>query len=122
MFFQDLWNLTVFFIGCVDIPTSCALLNKAERKHYNSNINLAKGEERSPDFGANPPHFGEKQLATAEEQEMIDLKDRNGPHINFHYFLPYTSKMRTHHPATSTVCDRCNVSDRAAAAITWAVL
>ncbi|GBM14712.1 hypothetical protein AVEN_60477-1, partial [Araneus ventricosus] len=72
-----------------------------------------KGED-PPD-----PDFGEKQLATAEEQEMAGLNDSN---INFHYSLPSTSKMRTRLSATATVCDRYNVSGRAAATITSAVL
>lgn len=31
MFLQD---HTISFIGCVDVPTSCAFENKAEKKHY----------------------------------------------------------------------------------------
>ncbi|GBN12639.1 hypothetical protein AVEN_132284-1 [Araneus ventricosus] len=90
-------------------------LKKAERKQHNSKINSAK--EESPDS-----NFHEKQLATAEEQEMVDLNDINDPNINFHYSLPSTSQMRTRLPATATVCDRYYVSDRAATDITPAVL
>ncbi|GBO24010.1 hypothetical protein AVEN_230263-1 [Araneus ventricosus] len=50
---------------------------------------------------------------------MAGLNDSN---INFHYSLPSTSKMRTRLSATATVCDRYNVSGRAAATITSAVL
>ncbi|GBN20203.1 hypothetical protein AVEN_149934-1 [Araneus ventricosus] len=77
----------------------------------------ASKEEESPD-----PDFDEKQLATAEGQETVDLNDINDPNIIFHYFLPSTSQMRTRLPAIAMVCDRYNVSDRAAAAITSAVL
>ncbi|GBM60903.1 hypothetical protein AVEN_235164-1 [Araneus ventricosus] len=76
---------------------------------------LAK-EEESPD-----PDFGEKQLATAEEQETVGLNDINDPNINFHYYLPSTSQMRTRLRATATVCDKYNVSERATAAIASAV-
>ncbi|GBM27043.1 hypothetical protein AVEN_256965-1 [Araneus ventricosus] len=53
---------------------------------------------------------------------MVDLNDINDPDINFHYFLPSTSQVRTRLPTTATVCDRYNVSDKAAAAITLVVL
>ncbi|GBL94090.1 hypothetical protein AVEN_185048-1 [Araneus ventricosus] len=69
---------------------------------------------RSPDQSKFTPVA---QLATAEEQDMVDLNDINDPDINFHYSLPSTSQMRTRLPATTTVYDRYNVSDRAAAAI-----
>lgn len=117
MFLQNQRSLWIGFIGCVDVPTLLALQNKAERKHYNSKKNLAKEEEESPD-----PDFGEKQLASAEEQEMVDLNGINNPDINFHYAISSTSQMRIRLPSTATVCDRYNLSDRAAAAITSAVL
>ncbi|GBL89420.1 hypothetical protein AVEN_225928-1 [Araneus ventricosus] len=41
---------------------------------------------------------------------------------NLHYSLASTSQMRTRLPATATICDRYNVSDRSAAAIASAVL
>ncbi|GBL73222.1 hypothetical protein AVEN_159283-1 [Araneus ventricosus] len=53
---------------------------------------------------------------------MVDLNDINDPDIIFHYSLPFTSQMRTHLPATTTICYRYNVYDRAAAARTSAVL
>lgn len=91
--------------------------NKAEKKHYNSKFNSAKEEEESPDTDV-----GEKQLATAAEQHMVDLNSLNDPDINFHYSLTFTSQMRTRLPASASVCDRYNVSDRSTAAITSAVL
>ncbi|GBN04608.1 hypothetical protein AVEN_214979-1, partial [Araneus ventricosus] len=57
-----------------------------------------------------------------KDDEKEDLNGVNDPDINFHYSLPSTSQTRTRLPATATVCDRYNVSDRAAAAITSAVL
>ncbi|GBN05817.1 hypothetical protein AVEN_237568-1 [Araneus ventricosus] len=53
---------------------------------------------------------------------MVDLNDINGPDINFHYSFPSTSQMITRLPVIATVCDRYNISDRAAAAIASAVL
>lgn len=76
MFLQNQRSLWIGFIGCVDVPTLLALQNKAERKHYNSKKNLAKEEEESLD-----PDFGEKRLASAEEQEMVDLNNTNDSDI-----------------------------------------
>ncbi|GBL87449.1 hypothetical protein AVEN_118383-1 [Araneus ventricosus] len=53
---------------------------------------------------------------------MVNLNGINDPEISFHYSLPSTSQVRTHLPATATVYDRYNVSNRAAAAITSAIL